>query len=404
MRLKAANIGYGILSFLYFFSVFLPAYLERIAWLSAVCNTAKIIFFIVLVIYHFMVKRDMSLLVIFAFIYTSIPAIVTFVNGGEYVTVIRNIVVLPSILMWCEFLRKKGSRIIVTSLTILLECLIYINLITIILVPDGLYLFEPIKGLVSDRVWFFGYRTSHNTYLILGCVCECLRYYYSKKSFVDKLRLLILLLVCVATVVLLETGTGYVIIAVFSILMLLCKLIQTRFRFSWAILFHLGLFLAITIFSASQLFAGYFSMFGKSATMTGRTELWAAVWLKIFQKPLFGHGYLNATELLWMRALAAGATTSHNAFLDMLFRGGLMTFVMFILILVEAGRQLEARELSAKLNNLLICFFICVYLVNQVESGMDSAILFSMIGLIKVLPDKSSIETLKRRRRLSWGN
>ena len=394
MKVRVADIEYGVLTIVYYFSMLLPPYIEyAVPWVTSICDMIKIMFFLFLVLRNVFINRRLSPIVILAFIYAMIPAAVTFINGGKYVSVIRNIVVLPSTIMWCDYLKEKCSHIVINSLTFLLECLIYINLLTIIFVPDGLYLFEPIEGTISNRVWFLGYRTGHNIYLIFGCICGYIRYLYSKRRFFDWIRLIALFIASITTVIFIGTGTGYVVITAFILSMLFCTFSKKiRMKFSWAVIFHVILFFAISAFSASEFFAGYFNLFGKSTTMTGRTDIWAATWLRVIQSPIFGYGYMNDSDLLWLRLLASGATTSHNAFMDMLFRGGIVTFILFIVILVVAGRQLEKNKLSLHFNNVLICLYICMFFVMQSESGMDSVILFTMIGLITVLPDAGSTD------------
>ena len=399
MKFKAVDVKYGFLSVIYYFSLLLPPYIEHsIPWVTSICDIIKIAITLFLVLRYVFIHRGVSSLVILTAFYALVPAIVTFINGGKYISVIRNIIVLPAIVMWCDYIQHKGKFILVNSLSLLLESFIYINLLTILLVPDGLYQFEPIEGLVSDRVWFLGYRTGHNIYLIFGCICGYIRYLYSEKNSLDLIRIIVLFGASVATVILIGTGTGFVVITAFVVLIPFCAINKkVRMTFSWAILFHVVLFFAITVFFASQLFVGYFSLFNKSATLTGRTELWAFTWLRIIQSPIFGHGYMNDSDLMWLRLLAGGATTSHNALLDMLFRGGIVTFALFILILIDVGRCLKRNGLSLFFNNTLICLYICMFFVMQAESGMDSVVLFTMISLIAILPDIGSANPIVKR-------
>jgi len=69
------------------------------------------------------------------------------------------------------------------------------------------------------------------------------------------------------------------------------------------------------------------SYFGKDITMSGRTELWAALWKHAFDYPLTGHGYAMFRQTDYFREMAQeiewGPRSTHNSYLETLLEIGL---------------------------------------------------------------------------------
>jgi O-antigen ligase len=90
--------------------------------------------------------------------------------------------------------------------------------------------------------------------------------------------------------------------------------------------------------------ATYFTAYqeqGQLSTITGRTELWSAVWPEIMKHPIMGHGYMGSRFLgqqlggdLWI----AGHT--HNGFLEALYDSGLSGLVILVGIHLVIVRNL----------------------------------------------------------------
>lgn len=77
--------------------------------------------------------------------------------------------------------------------------------------------------------------------------------------------------------------------------------------------------------------------FGRDLTFTGRTELWAAVFNKIWERPWLGYGYTGfwqgwagASGEVWS-AVGWEAPSSHNGLLDLWLDLGLLGLSAFIL-------------------------------------------------------------------------
>lgn len=373
-----------------------PAYFNIFPVLDAVSNILRVTIFIVLTIY-FIVNKKISPELVCTAAYTVFPLLMTILSRGKIYPAFRIVVLGLGILMWSEYLGKRHPKLAIESLTFLLEVLVYANILTIVLVPKGLFHYTTATGWTSDKCWLLGLRNGHIPYLLLGCFCSGLRYYYSKKQAFDKFRLILMHIVAVLTIYLLESGGGYVAFTAYFLMLIGIRLFKkVRIDFSVAIVFHVVLFFAITVFSATLLFTDFFALFGKNGTATGRIYLWATMWKHIAEKPVFGHGYMNDKDLMWLQFAAAGATTGHNAMIDMMFRGGFVTLVLFVLLLFSVRKKLRFLSQDKQIYNYAVISFIALFLPFQSEGGMDSTILFSMIGLLSILPKINLAAKLKK--------
>jgi O-antigen ligase len=81
------------------------------------------------------------------------------------------------------------------------------------------------------------------------------------------------------------------------------------------------------------------NMLGRDATLTNRTEIWAAVKAQPVDR-LFGCGYLNFWDM--MGPIKLGPTevelkTAHNGYLEMFLDGGYLGILFLLILLINAG-------------------------------------------------------------------
>ena len=92
----------------------------------------------------------------------------------------------------------------------------------------------------------------------------------------------------------------------------------------------------------------FLALFGKDPTLTGRTDIWAALMDAIAQRPLLGYGYsafwgVDSEPAYWVRvAVDWDAPTAHNSWLEITLALGLVGLVCFALnFLAMLGRALR---------------------------------------------------------------
>ena len=143
---------------------------------------------------------------------------------------------------------------------------------------------------------------------------------------------------------------------------------------------------------------------GQLSTITGRTDLWKAVWPEIMQHSIVGHGYLASrfvaqeVEMPWTEA-----GHMHNGFLEALYNNGLVGFIILLGIHFVIVKNLW-RALKGPPNrnaHLLAVGSLAIYvnllvngLFNATFGGRASTPYMLLLGLVVVS------EVLRRNTRL----
>lgn len=132
---------------------------------------------------------------------------------------------------------------------------------------------------------------------------------------------------------------GFLVIRVFRRFPIL------RIPVMYSVVIGVGVMMFLLIFMPDMMF----ELIGKERTLTGRTDIWAALARAIEQKPLLGYGYgvfwqdLNGPSY-WVRfSLEWGVPTAHNGWVETWLSAGIVAVVLFglfylISLLLAFGR------------------------------------------------------------------
>ncbi|MBZ5672029.1 MAG: O-antigen ligase family protein [Acidobacteriia bacterium] len=151
--------------------------------------------------------------------------------------------------------------------------------------------------------------------------------------------------------------------------------------FGWLLgVFVLGcIILAVTPLST---YLTSYQQSGELSTLTGRTELWRAVWPEIMQHPLVGHGYLASRFLSEeVEGTFPEAGHMHNGFIEALYSNGLVGLVILVGIhLVIVKKLWRALKGSPNRNAHLLAVGSWAIYVNLLINGLFNAIFGGRAG------------------------
>jgi O-antigen ligase len=133
---------------------------------------------------------------------------------------------------------------------------------------------------------------------------------------------------------------------------------------------------------------------GQFSTITGRTDLWKAVWPEIMQHPIVGHGYLASRFLSEeVEGTFAQAGHTHNGFIEALYNnglGGLLILVGIHFVIVKNLWQ-ALKDASNRNAHLLAVGSSAIYvnllingLFNATFGGRASTPFMLLLGLVVV--------------------
>ncbi len=117
-------------------------------------------------------------------------------------------------------------------------------------------------------------------------------------------------------------GKGGIVASVFSLLMFLILLKKAGQALVACAAFVVTFLLLVAFTPVGNTLQTYGAS-SNTSTLSGRTDLWNAVWPEIRQRPIFGHGY-RASRFVSSEVEGAFAEAGHihNAFLEILYNNG----------------------------------------------------------------------------------
>jgi O-antigen ligase len=247
------------------------------------------------------------------------------------------------VVIFYEYAINEDAESFVKSQLLCFEIAVFVNLLTIVMYPAGLYNTESELNLfVSNKNWFLGFYNNVTKYYLPAIMFAFINVYLGGK----KSRLYLLLVAIAISSVL--TWSGGVLVAVsFSILFILLGRKYTQlFNYAncWFVQpIALVLVLGVKIQNIFRWFLD--SFLDKWNSLQLRINLWLKVCEYIVASPIIGYGVETAV----VRELKVGmdwATHAHNLILEILYQGGLIYFVLFALMICLCGRRIMKNKHS----------------------------------------------------------
>lgn len=382
-----------ILWMLLFIAFLKPAYFGMVAELDKLFNIVRILVVLFMAFYYIVIQKRTPKFSFVFLLFSMVPLFSTFLNSGNIFNAFAFLTVSFGSVMFIELSYEKIGIFLIDVLYSTLEILVYANLVTILLFPHGLYLYKTSSGWISDQAWVLGLRNAQTTYLILACIVDVIYWQLTPKKRGHTIRCLSLYIAVFITINTLKIGSGYVGYTLMTLLLIITA-IQTKVqvRFNVVAVIHIIFFFLMTSLGKISSFAAMGDMLGhivgRANTVSARFRIWSITWDKIFMSPIWGYGILNEKQLTWLSTIAAGATTTHNTFLDMWFRGGFLCFALFCLVLFFINRKLlTIRDSASYLYNVCGIGFFSFFIIAQAEGAMSGATMYILIGVLWVLPD-----------------
>jgi len=127
-------------------------------------------------------------------------------------------------------------------------------------------------------------------------------------------------------------GKGGIVASFLSVMMFFMLLKRARQALAACAVFFVIFFLFV-LFTPLGTYLQNYSQSNNAGTLTGRTNLWKAVWPDIEQQPIFGHGY-RASRFVSAEVEGAFAEAGHihNAFLEVLYNNGVVGLIPILVM------------------------------------------------------------------------
>jgi exopolysaccharide production protein ExoQ len=213
------------------------------------------------------------------------------------------------------------------------------------------------------------------------------------------------------------TATGALVVAVFSLfVLLLLEKWHMRLPATLPIMVVTAFFVLgyVTPIVGGATVGDFSDLFGRDATLTGRTDIWARLLPWHEQSPIIGYGFGS----FWtpsMQEAVYGIREAHNGYLEVCLGIGvigLLLTAMFLLSFVRKVHSTLAHDYDWA--SLCLCFLLITLVHNITESSIDSfgyrqlmaVLLFLSFCLPKKRdipePYRSSVFNVSSRRGGMW--
>jgi O-antigen ligase len=264
---------------------------------------------------------------------------------------------------------KKNILVLIRTTDNVLKALILINFITVLLYPNGLY---------SEGRWILGLSNVHIMYIIFSMFISIYRSIYTNK--VVSISTKIYLLLCYVSLLLVWSATSLVAVSVL-ILMLINYKTLFKFRkivniFSYAFISIL-FFILLVFFRINNYFVYFFEfVLRKDATLTLRTFIWDEVIELIGKNNYMGMGLSSPLSML----SNFGYVHSHSYYLELLRVGGLISLVLFIILIISL--YIKKRSHNNQALFILSMFVLPILILFQTEVYIYMTPIYSILYLI----------------------
>lgn len=376
--MKITINNYKILLFLILFINIPPVFFLRESDVSRLFFFFQSITFIILSMFFMLSLKKLSNLnfIFLICLFWGIFGYSTLINGnGKFTEVIRPLIISLSVCTSFVLSLKNINNFIEVA-AFYFKVLIYINLITIIFYPNGLYL---VYGNVNAH-YFLGHRNNTIEYIIPALLFNLIRDInkYNKYSF----NIYSLTFISIISVFL-TWSVNAVLVLTFLIFVIFTPCINRVKNFFNIYNFSIGyvmLFILIVILK----FQNYFEwlivgILHRSLDFTNRVHIWdrSLFWIK--ESFIFGYGYENAG----IKILKIFHSNScHNYLLDFLYMGGILMVFVFCIILFKTSNKLKQIKEISKRKNLEM--FILSYFILGFATPIHKDVLCIMFLVICV--------------------
>lgn len=273
----------------------------------------------------------------------------------------RMLTVISVCLVTHKNLRENKDQFLKNLYLIFYLCIL-INFITMLLYPNGIYYtyYDYFGTRISYlRHWFIGAGNNLILVFLPALFFDQLRL-EGKRKWIDFLSITLWLMVLYGVV---YTGAATSLIAVVLfiafVILIERKNIPTP-SLKFYIICGLIMFFLIVFFDVANVFSNVLSLlFNADITFTGRTRTWETAIEWIQQRPVFGYGYEYAANMI-SKFNDNTATHCHNLYLDLCYRSGIVSLVLFLMTLYSCAKPLKQYK-NNRLDTLL-SFTIFIYL------------------------------------------
>lgn len=365
-----------------------PAYFQSISFIDTVYDFGRIVVTLVLAFLAYLYReKKTNALKILILMYLFI-IINTWLQNGDMKNIIYESFSAIGISMLIELGFNFNIKKTLDVIYFLLFCYMILNLLTIFLYPEGMFVSRAGNGMMTYwQNWFLGYKNYPIRLMLPALIIGHVRSYVLGRFTWSNLLLYI---VCWIQCLLLESSTatiGMFLFTIGSYFILHIKIVRKLFKFKYIIVMLVIAFFIIVVFQVQNSMMSYIAgIFGKDITFTGRVAIWTGS-IKAFMKhPFIGYGNVSGEQFqLISRSIGFHP---HNYILFVLVRGGIIELGFNICLIVSIVRKWK------KLKGEMVVYLLILYWASMMVMGLAESFITTAVFFYPMLILGSNIEKI----------
>lgn len=354
-----------ILCFLVFFKPGIFNYLPSLSKIDFLYTVLGIIITIILFFLEIIDKKKQNILITIFLLLVSLLSS-TIINNGEVFSVLKTIIYIYACCIFTKQAMEKNPENFISIGHKVLFCIAFINLILLIIFPNGLYITE----YYHNSYHFINTKNGFISFILTYMILSLLKHDICKSNNLKSI-LIVDIFISVVTMFLSESSTG-----LFTLILLICQMFFIRNKnrfikiFKKIILLLVIITLGIIIFRIQYYFEGVIeAIFNKSADLTMRVEIWDKALDMIANKPIIGYG-LNLSN----GNILIGDTYyySHNMLLEIMVSGGIISVFAFINVFLCLFKKIRKRKFKSNGLWYVLMGIVCFSVLSITEAPLTS--------------------------------
>ncbi len=324
-------------------------------------------------------KKAPSKIMVMITLYSVSLMLSTFLSDGPLMAAVREGFSYMALFALSEILLSKSLNMFLRVITPILNLLIIINFATLLIWPKGMYrsYVGSMELFNTGNNWILGYDNAFIAYVLPAFLFSLISYLYVRPTFFSKIKALIISAICIYTIFSRWHATGVVCMVVFipvALLIFMDKLpaIANAKTYLWG---NVVVFFSFVIFRIQELFSYIIKeLLDKDLTFSGRIGVWDLSLKSFYEAPLFGYGI----EALSKTIARISINSSHNQYLWIIYRGGLVHFLPFMGMVFSAVKRLYEKRSIAYVKLTAVC--LCsIFILWQFESISTHSIMILFV-------------------------
>lgn len=376
--LNFININKEKILYIIFVTSFIAGSSAYIRYLPMVQICLMIIYGISLVWYGYKSikdKIDIKLDIIIICLYVALS--VSTYKGNHNPAIIYMILQAVGVTIFMNYEIQKDIELFLHLLLHIVLSFLIINLLLILIMPSGF------NGSGNTAFYLLGYRIAFTPFAILAVLISLILDIIDNIPIIS-IRTVLTIIIAVSNVAIKNVGTGIVSLLILIVGYYTLKYINKKLVNMWFVFgaYVIGV-IAIIIYQIQfrWRFLSYIlvDILNKDITFDNRTYIWNSTILNIIKKPILGYGIDSNAEVIFpysVRSLPA-----HNQFLCILEDGGMVSFIIFSVLLIYLVYRVQEIN-DNRVRSLLIFMYLALLIIFVTEIQTTKSIVFIIFGIL----------------------